>query len=150
MGQLTRRRAAVPSMFDKLREDFDRTLKNWWSDNGDFENLLGNWQPSVDIAETDDSIEVKVDLPGIKPEDIEISVADNRLTIKGERREEQESKEKEVRRVERSYGSFYRSIALPAGCDADQVSAESDNGVITIRLPKPAAAKAKRISVKAK
>ena len=150
MGQLSRQRAAVPSVFERLREDFDRTLQSMWSDNGGLEELVGNWQPSVDISETDDAIEVKADLPGIKPEDIDISVHDNRLTIKGERKEESESKDKEIHRVERRYGSFYRSILLPAGCDADQVSAESDNGVITIRLPKPAESKAKRISVKAK
>lgn len=150
MGQLTRQRAAVPSVFDRLREDFDRTLQGFWSDNGDLEELVGNWQPSVDISETDDAIEVKADLPGVKPEDIDISVRDNRLTIKGERHEESESDDKEVHRVERRYGSFHRSIVLPAGCDPDQVSAESDNGVITIRLPKPAESKSKRISVKAK
>ena len=150
MGQLKRQRAAVPTMFDRLREDFDRTLQSFWSNNGDFEELVGNWQPSVDISETDDAIEIKADLPGIKPEDIDISVRDNRLTIKGERHEESESDDKEVHRVERRYGSFHRSIVLPAGCDPDQVSAESDNGVITIRLPKPAESKSKRISVKAK
>jgi HSP20 family protein len=137
-------------MFDRLREDFDRTLQSWWSDNGDYGEFVGNWQPSVDIAETDDAIEVKADLPGIKPKDIDISVSDNRLIIKGERKEETETKDKEIHRIERRCGSFYRSIALPAGCQADQVSAESDNGVITIRLPKPAEAKPKRVSVKAK
>ena len=150
MGQLSRQRSNVPSVFDRLREDFDRTLQTMWSENGGFGELAGNWQPSVDIAETDDALEVKADLPGIKPEDIEISVHDNRLTIKGERKDESESTDKEIHRVERHYGSFYRSILLPAGCDADQVSAESDNGVITIRLPKPAESKAKRVAVKAK
>ena len=82
--------------------------------------------------------------------DVEISVVDNRLTIKGEREEEKETKEKTMHRIERRYGSFYRSIDLPAGTSADDICAESDNGVITITLPKPPEAQSKRISVKPK
>ena len=152
MGLLKRDHPTVPATIDRLREEFERTLQNWWNDNGDLEKAFSgsNWQPSVDISECDDAIEVKVDLPGIKPEDVDISVTDNRLTIKGEREEEKETKEKTAHRVERRYGSFYRSIELPAGTCADDVSAESDNGVITITLPKPPEAQAKRISVKPK
>ena len=152
MGLLTRQSASVPTTIDRLRDEFDRALQNWWSDTGDFEKgfAVADWQPKVDISERDDALEVKVDLPGIKPEDVDISVADNRLTIKGERKEEKETKEKTVHRVERSYGSFYRSIALPAGTDPDQVSAQSDNGVITVTLPKPSEAQGKKIAVKPK
>ncbi len=152
MGLLTRQSASVPTTIERLRDEFDRALQNWWSDNGDFEKgfAVADWQPKVDISESDDALEVKVDLPGIKPEDVDISVADNRLTIKGERKEEKETKEKTVHRIERSYGSFFRSIALPAGTDPDQVSAQSDNGVITVTLPKPSEAQGKKIAVKPK
>jgi HSP20 family protein len=151
MGLLSKR-PSVPTTIDRLRDEVDRTLQHWWSGNGEFEELMqgGDWQPSVDISETDGALEVKVDLPGIKPENVEISVTDDRLTIHGERKEEKETKEKTVHRVERRYGSFYRSIALPSGTNADDVRAESDNGVITITLPKPAESKAKRIAVKPK
>lgn len=150
MGLLTRHRPSVPATIDRLREELDRTLQNWWNDNGDFEKFFAGtgWQPSVDISECDDAIEVKVDLPGIKPEDVDISVTDNRLTMKGEREEKEETKEKSMHRVERRYGSFYRSIELPAGTNADQVTAESDNGVITITLPRPAEAQATKVAVK--
>ena len=149
MGLLTRHRSSVPTTIDRLREEFDRALQNWWS-AGDFEELAagGDWQPSVDISESEDALEVKVDLPGIKPEDVDISVTDNRLTIQGERKEEKETKDKTVHRVERRYGSFLRSIALPPGAEPDKVSAESDNGVITVTVPKAAEAKAKKIAVK--
>jgi HSP20 family protein len=152
MGLLTKHRSSVPTTLDHLRDEVEGALQNWWSGNGEFEELLsgGNWQPRVDISESENALEVKVDLPGIKPEDVDISVTDDRLTIQGERNEEKETKDKTVHRVERRYGSFYRSIALPTGTQADDVSAESDNGVITIRLPKPAESKAKRISVKPK
>ena len=111
MGLLTRHRSSVPTTIDRLREEFDRALQNWWS-AGEFEELAagGDWQPSVDISESEDALEVKVDLPGIKPEDVDISVTDNRLTIQGERKEEKETKDKTVHRVERRYGSFLRSI----------------------------------------
>ena len=150
MGLLTRNRSSVPTTIDNLRDEFDRVLQNWWRDNGDVEPGLsaGSWHPKIDLSETDEAMEVKVDLPGCKPEDVEISVVDDRLTIQGKRMEEKESKDKRVHRIERSFGSFYRSIALPAGTDADRVSAESDNGVITITLPKSAEVKAKKIAVK--
>ena len=152
MSLLSRQRQSVPTTVDRLREEFDRMLHNWWSENGDFDKGFGGagWQPSVDICERDEGIEVKVDLPGVKPEDVEISVANDRLTIKGQREEEKKSTEDKVHRVERSFGSFYRSIDLPSGTKADDVTAEADNGVITIHFPKPAVKEASRIPVKPK
>jgi HSP20 family protein len=150
MGILTRRQASTPSTIERLRDEVDRALNTWWSDSGEFGELATGWKPSIDVAETDEALEVKIDLPGIKPEDVDVSVTDNRLTIQGERKEEKETKEKTVHCVERRYGSFYRSIALPAGTRADDVSAESDNGVITVTIPKTEQAKAKRVSVKPK
>ena len=154
MGLLTRHRSGFPTSIDRMRDEFDRALQNFWGGNGDFESMLpaSEWQPSVDISEDDQALKVKVDLPGIKPEDVEISVSDDRLTIKGERKEETEddNKETKVHRIERRYGSFYRSIALPPGTKADEVVAEADNGVITIHLPKGEVTKAKRVAVKAK
>ena len=152
MGLLTRTRPAVPATIGRLRDDFENVLKTFWDGNEEMEGLLGNgnWQPRVDVSETDEAFEVKVDLPGIKPEDVDISVTNDRLTIQGERKEEKETKDKTVHRVERSYGSFYRSIALPIGTDAERVSADSDNGVITISVPKGPEAKARRIAVKPK
>ncbi|QEG01763.1 Spore protein SP21 [Stieleria maiorica] len=154
MGLLTRHRSSFPTSIDRMRDEFDRALQNFWGGNGDFESMLpaSEWQPSVDISETDQALQVKVDLPGIKPEDVEISVSEDRLTIKGERKEEAETDDKEtkVHRIERRYGSFYRSIALPPGTKAEDVVAEADNGVITIHLPKGEVSKAKRVAVKAK
>lgn len=150
MGMLTRQRSTLPSTIERLRDEFDRALSTWWNDSGEFAELATGWQPSVDIAETDQALEVKVDLPGIKPEEVQINVSDNRLIIQGERKEEKETKDKTVHRIERRYGSFYRAIPLPAGTKPEEVSAESDNGVITVRVPKAEQAKAKRVAVKPK
>ena len=154
MGLLSRQRPSFPTTMDRMRDEFDRALHGLMGGDGEFEQLLPatGWQPSVDISETDDAFQVKVDLPGMKPEDIEINVTDDRLTIKGERKEEAESDDKEtkVHRVECRYGSFFRSIAIPPGTKADEITADADNGVITINLPKGQVSKSKRVSVKAK
>lgn len=137
-----------------MRDDFDRAMQSFWSGNGELANLMPStdWEPSVDISENDSALIVKVDLPGIKPEDVEINVTDDRLTIKGERQVESETDDKDTKmhRVERHYGSFFRSISLPPGTKADEVVAEADNGVITINLPKGEVTKAKRVAVKPK
>lgn len=148
----TSQRPSVPTTIDRLRDEFDRALHNWWSGKGELGELVSSsqWQPSVDVTETDEALEVTVDLPGIKPEDIDISVTDDRLTIQGERKQETETKDKTVHRVERSYGSFFRSIALPQGTEPDKVTAESDQGVIRITLPKADQVKPKKVSVKPK
>lgn len=152
MGLLTRTQQNTPATTNSLRDDFENVLKSFWDGNGHFDGLFsnGDWNPSVDVSENDEAYEVKVDLPGVKAEDIDISVTNDRLTIQGERTEEKETKDKTVHRVERSSGSFYRSIALPTGTDPDKVSADADNGVITITVPKGAEAKAKKITVKPK
>jgi HSP20 family protein len=106
--------------------------------------------PDVDVSETDKAFEITADLPGIDEKDVEVSVADGVLSLKGERRREKETKDKKMHRVERSYGSFERAMSLPAGVDEKRISAEFKKGVLTVTLPKSPAAKkaAKKISVK--
>lgn len=107
------------------------------------------WSPRVDIEETDKELLVKADLPGVEPKNVEITVRDGMLTLKGERKEEREKKEKTYHRVERFVGSFYREIPLPSGTDPDKISAETAKGVITISIPKKPEAQPKKIAVKA-
>jgi HSP20 family protein len=133
-----------------MRDDFDKMLQELFGGGGNVPSAFegGDWLPSVDVSETEDAIEVQVDLPGMKPEDVEVSVTDNLLTIKGERREESEDKKKH--RVERRYGSFYRSISLPAGTEAEKIAATSENGVLSISIPKTPEKQPKKIQVKPK
>lgn len=106
------------------------------------------WAPDVDIKETDTDIQIKADVPGMKLEDIDVSVDEDQLVIKGERKIEKEEKEKDYVRIERSYGSFYRSFNIGVPVKADQIKASYKNGVLDISLPKAEARKPKKIEVK--
>ena len=103
---------------------------------------------ALDVAEQEDKYIVKASVPGIKPEDVEITLTDNVLTIKGETKDEQERKEENYHLRERRFGSFMRSIALPNSVDADKIEAVNEHGVLTLTLPKATAVKPKRIEVK--
>jgi HSP20 family protein len=107
------------------------------------------WCPLVDIHETKDNILLQVEVPGVKQEDIHVSVEDNTLTLKGERKRETEVKEDQYHRVERSYGHFERRILLPSEVDSDRVKAAYRDGVLEIQLPKKEEAKPKQIKVEA-
>lgn len=105
------------------------------------------WCPLVDIHETKDSILLKAELPGVRQEDIQVSIVDNTLTLKGERKRETEVKEDQYHRIERNYGRFERSIVLPSVVDAGRVKATYREGVLEIQLPKKEEAKPKAIKV---
>jgi HSP20 family protein len=107
-----------------------------------------DWAPSVDIAETQEEFQIKAELPEVKKEDVRVSVDGNMLRIEGERKQEKEDKGKRFHRVERSYGSFMRSFTLPDNIDDSKVQAEFRDGMLNIRLPKNAQAKAKSVQVK--
>jgi len=106
------------------------------------------WAPLVDIIEDDREYLVKAELPEVKKGDVKVSVENGMLTIRGERQFEKEEKGKKYHRVERGYGSFVRSFALPDIADADKVSAEFRDGVLRVHLPKTEKAKSKQIEVK--
>lgn len=108
----------------------------------------GMWLPPIDLSETNDKITVKAEIPGIDSKDIDISIQENTLFLKGEKREEKEEKGKNYYRVERQYGSFSRSVVLPATVDTDKVTAECKNGVLEITLQKKEEVKPKQISIK--
>lgn len=106
-----------------------------------------NWELALDVAETDDAFVVKASLPGINPDDLEVTYNANVLTIKGEIKEEKEIEEQRYHLRERRYGSFSRSISLPSSVKADAIEASYSAGVITLNLPKAEEAKPKRIQV---
>lgn len=110
----------------------------------------GALSPSINVSETDNAIEVTAELPGVDEKDVNLELTDDLLTISGEKKTEKEEKEKNYHLIERSYGSFRRSLRLPFQADASKADAKFKNGVLTVTLPKPpeAKAKAKKIEVK--
>jgi HSP20 family protein len=105
------------------------------------------WSPAVDIMETEDVLTLKADLPDVKTEDIDIRVENGTMTLKGSRKFERDENVKGYHRIERSYGEFVRSFALPPTVEADKVGAEYKNGVLTITLPKKETAKPRQVKV---
>lgn len=95
------------------------------------------WAPEVEVYQQNNELVVRADLPGLKKDDIKVDVTEHEITISGERRQEHETERGGVYRTERSYGSFYRSIALPEGAISDQAKATFNNGVLEIKLPAP-------------
>jgi HSP20 family protein len=109
---------------------------------------LGDWVPSMDISETKDSLIATVEVPGMEQKDIQISLQESLLTIKGEKRQEQEEKGERYHRVERSYGTFTRTVGLPVGVDVTRVTATCKNGLLTVTLPKSTVSKGTTIPIR--
>jgi HSP20 family protein len=109
--------------------------------------LGGSWAPAVDIFEQEGSIVLKAELPGVDPKDVDIRVENNTLTLRGERRFDNEVKRESYHRVERSYGAFTRSFSLPNMVDVEKIKAEYKDGVLRVTLPKKEEAKPKQISI---
>ena len=105
------------------------------------------WSPSVDIKEEPDRFVIHADVPGVNPEDIDIHMENGQLTIKGEKKTEATTDEKNYKRIERTYGSFYRRFGLPDSAQADQISARSKHGVLEIVIPKRESVQPRKISV---
>ena len=106
-----------------------------------------DWAPSVDISETDDTFEVRAEVPGVAKDDLHVSVKDNLLTLSGEKRQENVDDTQNYRRVERRYGSFQRSFTLPSEVATDDIKAEYSDGVLTLSIPKPEAAKPTEVPI---
>ena len=129
---------------EPFTQEFDRLFSSLFENRG---REVQRWVPAMDLVEAEDHFVLKADLPGLGEDDVAIEVQDNVLTINGSREAEHEQKEKGWYRLERSYGSFSRSLTLPDGVDADKVEANFDKGVLEVRIPKPEERKPRRISI---
>ena len=127
-----------------LPREIDRYFSNFGMD---FESSDTVWKPSVDITETEESYELKAEIPGMDKKDIKISIQENVLVLSGEKRKEEVQDDKNYHRVERSYGKFERSFRLPHEVKADEVKAKYKDGVLSVEIPKAEEAKPKEISV---
>lgn len=135
----------VASFRDRMNALFNDTL--FRPDRSDDDMAMGLWYPSVDMFEKDDKVVIKAELPGLEKKDINLEVKNGVLTLRGERKFDNEVKEDNFYRREMSYGKFIRSFTLPAEVDADRISAEFKNGLLTVEVPKSEAHKPKQIAV---
>ena len=125
-----------------LREQMERLIGRGGREEG--------WLPAIDVYDGRDELIVKAEVPGIEPDEIDLSVSENVLSLRGERRFEERNEDEGTYRVERRFGRFERSIALPPHCDADNIEATYENGVLEIRVPKVPAQEPRRLTVQRK
>ena len=133
---------------DRMNRIFDESFRGINRPTDDDWALGGTWAPLVDIYEREGNIELKAELPGIDPKDVDVRVENNVLTLRGERKVDREVKRESYHRVERAYGSFSRSFTLPTVVDTEKIKAEYRDGVLHLTLPKKEEAKPRQISIK--
>lgn len=148
-GLIPWRRGSLGAL-EELRGEMDRMLERFFGPAGEPEGNAGKpvWAPRIDVEETEKEVLVKADLPGVDPKDVEVSVIEGALVLRGEKKEEREEKKKNFHRMERFIGRFYREVPLPPGTDPEKISATSAKGVITVVIPKKPEAQPKKIAVK--
>ena len=133
--------------FVSLREEMDDLMSRFFSDwGGDW--LSRDFVPPLDLSETDENLQLRMDVPGMKPEEIEIELTGNALRISGERKQQEEQEGSSYHRIERRSGSFSRSVTLPCAVNEDQIGAECRDGILTVTLPKTEKAKTHKVKVK--
>jgi HSP20 family protein len=137
-----------PVRINSLQSEMNRLFNTFFdtptTGNG---STARRWIPAMDLVETEGDFVLKADLPGLKEDDVTIEVEENVLTVSGERKSEHEDKREGYVRVERSYGSFRRSLTLPKGVDAEAVTANFENGVLEVHIPKPEESKPRRVAI---
>lgn len=132
---------------ESIREEMQDLISRTFGEEGDLW-FADRITPSLDLAETDNALEVRMDIPGMEAKDLDIQVNANVLTVSGERKEEHEEKGKTYHRIERRVGTFSRSVTLPSPVKEDAVDAQYKNGILTVKLPKTEEAKSRKITVK--
>jgi HSP20 family protein len=134
---------------DTLRHEMDRAFERFFEPRWDEFETAGEWAPKVDVSETKDEVLVKAEIPGVEQKDINVSLQDQVLTIKGEKHHEKEEKDEKYHRVERSWGAFTRAFRMPVAVAGDKVTATFKDGTLMVTLPKAPEAKGTTIPVKA-
>lgn len=154
-SELVKKEATRPvSTFEEMENYFDRFFRQPFSmmarpawHGFDFPRL-DDVSPSVDIFEEKGDMVIKAEMPGIKKEDVNVSITDSMVTISGQKKQEEKVEKKDYHRVERSYGSFCRRFQLPENVNSDKVKASFKDGVLEVRLPKTKAGKKKKVAIK--
>lgn len=150
MFGLTKYRPQTPSMpagIRNLEDEMERVFNAFFAPAREGDYNYTSWYPAVDLLEKEDKYILKAEIPGMTEKDIQISVEGNNITLKGEKKEEKEEKGRYQHRLERYYGSFYRTFQLPTNVNADKIEAHYKNGLLEIHVPKDVSSKAKNIEI---
>lgn len=148
MNGLIRRSPSTELFRDRFSRLFDQAFSDLrdWEPGEDVSSR--NWLPAVDISETDDALMLYAELPGMTKDDVDITVENNLLSIRGERKFEKEDTQENFHRIERTYGTFSRSFTLPTNVRSDEVSASFQDGLLRIEVPKAEEAKPRKVAIK--
>ena len=138
-----------PTGLNSFRREMERAFDSFFA-HEPTAFVGGDWNPALDVEETPEEVLVKAELPGLDESKISIHISGNHLVIKGEKDESEEKKEKQLHRIERSYGRFERIVPIPAAVDHDKISADYNRGVLTVHLPKDTKSAPKYIKVDVK
>jgi HSP20 family protein len=144
-----RRESGDTGLAWSLRNEMDRLIDRFFESPFESAGTLATWAPPLEITEDESNIVISAELPGVEPDEIDVTVSGNQLTISGEKTDTHEERREGVYRSERRYGMFRRTIELPDGVDSSRISAEHNNGVLRLRIPRTEAAHPKRIPVNA-
>lgn len=136
------------TLVNRLHQDLDRLLGRDFAGNDDSRGAMSDWLPAVDVQETKDAFVLRADLPGVDPKDIDVTMENGVLTLRGRRASEVRKEEGDYSRIERVSGEFFRRFTLPDSANPDSISAQTSNGVLTISIGKRAEVQPRRIQVK--
>jgi HSP20 family protein len=136
-------------MMSRMEEEFEDLMERFWGTDGGWLTTRTGFLPTTDLVETENQFEVTVDLPGLKPEEVNVELKNGELWISGKREEEKEEKGKTYHRIERRHGEFRRVLPLPHTINEKKIEAKFESGVLRITVPKTEEAKTKHIEVKA-
>jgi HSP20 family protein len=132
----------------RLNNVLDEAFGTWPFQQDESGAITSAWYPAVDVFEDADAVKIVAELPGVKPEDVKLSLESNTLTIRGEKKQQAEERSERVHRYERSYGSFERAFVLPSTVDGEKISADYRDGVLTVTVPKAERARPREIPVR--
>ena len=145
---ISRRPVDSMASLRRLNSILDDAFSSWPFQSQENGSLTSSWIPACDVFEDQDAVKIVAEVPGVRPEDVKISLENNLLTIRGEKRQQAEEKTERVHRYERSYGSFERAFSLPTTVDPEKIAASYTNGILTVTIPKAERARPREIPVK--
>lgn len=144
----TRRPLDTMTSLRRLNSVLDEAFSSWPFQSEENGTLTSSWLPACDVFEDKDAVKIVAEVPGVRAEDVKISLENNVLTIRGEKKQHAEEKNERVHRYERTYGSFERAFSLPTSVDPEKIAAGYANGVLTVTIPKAERARPREIPVK--